>query len=86
LAAEEAYQVGAQVDQVDEPHTTFIFALEAYPEPKCLSSDDLNALYNKLKSYSEVGRLIGASEDFVRQNHKPHQLNPLLYKNKRKRD
>lgn len=45
---------GAQVAQVDEPLTTFVVELEAYPEGKVLSS----------------AVLIVASESFVRQNAK----------------
>ena len=55
---------GARVEQVDEPLTTFIFELEAYPEPKILSTDDLKALYRDLQSYKRVADLVGASEAF----------------------
>ena len=59
---------GAQVEGVDEPRAIFIFELAAYPEPKALSSRDLQELYNNLKSNQRVADLIGASEAFVRQN------------------
>lgn len=63
---------GAEVDEVDEPpvskNTIVIFELEAYPEPKNLKVFDLRALYARYKNYAAIGRLIGASEGFVRQN------------------
>jgi hypothetical protein len=59
---------GAQVAQVDEPRTVFIFELEAYPEAKSLSSADLRALYAATGSFYKVADLIGASEAFARQN------------------
>jgi hypothetical protein len=59
---------GAQVAQVDEPRTLFIFELEAYPEAKSLSSADLRALYAATGSFYGVADLIGASEAFARQN------------------
>ncbi len=67
---------GARVEQVDEPLTTFIFELEAYPEPKILSTDDLKALYRDLRSYKRVADPVGASEAFVRQ-----PCNSKRYKN-----
>src|SRR4051812_33574839 len=68
---------GAQVEQVDEPPATFVFELEAFPEAKSLSTKELEALYSCLKSFYKVADLIGSSETFARQNHKPHQLNRL---------
>lgn len=59
--------IGAQVEQVDEPPITFVFELEAFPEPKALSSTDLKELYEVHKSYQKVAGHIGASEAFVRQ-------------------
>jgi hypothetical protein len=63
---------GAQVDDVDEPlftaSTVVIFEFEAYPEPKVLTPIELQALYSQYKNYRAVGRLVGASEAFVRQN------------------
>ena len=59
---------GAQVEQVDEPRTLFIFELEAYPEPKSLSSTDLKELHDSFKNFKKVADHIGASEAFVRQN------------------
>lgn len=46
--------IGARVEQVDEPRTVFIFELEAYPEPKILSTDDLKRLYEEIRSYKRV--------------------------------
>lgn len=59
---------GAQVAQVDEPRTLFIFELEAYPEAKSLKTAELRALYAATGSFYEVADIIGASEAFVRQN------------------
>jgi hypothetical protein len=84
VSTRPTHLVSAQVEQVDEPPGTFIFELEAYPEAKSLSIEDLNTLYVRLKSFYKVADLIGASEAFVRQSHKPHRLNPLSYKNRRK--
>ena len=70
---------GARVDKVDEPLTTFVFELEAYPEPKILSSNELKALYGDLRSYKRVAALVGASEAFVRQ-----ACNSKRYKNSKK--
>ena len=61
---------GARVEQVDEPLTTFVFELEAYPEAKALSTQELRTLYHKLGSFYAVADLIGASEAFARQNSK----------------
>lgn len=43
---------------------------DAFPEPKALSPQNLRDLAFKYGSYVAVGRLIGASECFVRQNQK----------------
>lgn len=62
---------GARVEQVDEPHSASVvvcFELEAYPEPKVLSSIELRVLYARYKSFVRVGTAIGTSEGFVRQN------------------
>ena len=62
---------GARVEQVDEHHfghTVVVFEFEAYPEPKVLSSTELQALYARYKSFYKVGDAIGASEGFARQN------------------
>jgi hypothetical protein len=67
------FYFGAQVAQVDEPLTTFIFELEAYPEAKALKSKELRALYARLKSFYKVADLIGSSEGFARQNAKVKQ-------------
>jgi len=61
---------GSEVTQVDEPLTTFIFELDAYPEPKCLSAIQLNALYQLLGTNERVARLIGTSTNFVREKTK----------------
>lgn len=63
---------GRELTQVDEPpdlsSTTVIFELEAYPEPKCLSPDDLRALYDQLGTNKLVAAHIGTSTNFVRGN------------------
>ena len=63
---------GARVEQVDEHHlgplALFIFEYECYPEAKILSSTELRALHQKLGGWPAVGRMIGASEGFARQN------------------
>jgi hypothetical protein len=70
---------GAQADEVDEliskaANTVIIFEFEAYPEPKILTPIELQALYAQYKNYRALGRLIGASEGFVRQNlYKPRK-------------
>lgn len=57
---------GAQVAQVDEPLTTFIFELEA----KAVSAAQLTHLHREFGSFYRVAEVIGASEAFVRQNAK----------------
>ena len=42
--------------------------LEAYPEPKCLTKEELQAVVLKMAGIGKAGRHIGASESFVRQN------------------
>jgi len=59
---------GAQVEQVDEPLATFIFEMEAYPEAKSLSPQELSDLYLRLKNFYTVADLIGSSEVFARQH------------------
>ncbi len=70
---------GRELTQVDEPpyrgSTTVIFELEAYPEPKSLSPDDLKALYLKLGTNKRVAAHIGTSTNFVRG--KRSTINPL---------
>ena len=61
---------GAQAAQVDEPLTTFVFELIAYPEAKALSPAELRALHATTGSFYQVGDLIGTSEAFARQNAK----------------
>ena len=64
---------GAQVDEVDEHRfgrAVVVFEFEAYPEPKILSSTELQALHARYKSFYKVGYAIGASEGFARQNAK----------------
>ncbi len=62
--------IGAQAAQVDEPLTTLIFELSAYPEAKALSPAELRALHATTGSFYQVADLIGTSEAFVRQNAK----------------
>lgn len=63
---------GRELTQVDEPpyrgSTTVIFELEAYPEPKSLSSAVLNTLYDQLGTNKLVAARIGSSTNFVRGN------------------
>ncbi len=70
---------GAQASEVSEPRDLISDNLirseailqmefEAYPEPKALSSEDLRGLIDKHGSYAEVGRQLGSSPCFVRQN------------------
>ena len=65
------FKNGARVEQVDEhrfEEAVVIFEFEAYPEPKVLSPFELQALYDRYKSFYRVGDVIGASEGFARQN------------------
>ena len=70
-------ETGRELTQVDEPlYTgliTFIFELEVYPEPKALSSTDLDTLYQKLGTNKMVADLIGSSTNFVRANRTPNK-------------
>lgn len=63
---------GREFTQVDEPQfsppTIFIFELEAYPEPKCLSPADLEALFQQLGTNKKVADHINASTNFIRDN------------------
>ena len=63
---------GAEVEQVDEPlwepSALVVFELEAYPEPRSPSPEELRALYRRYKSFYRVAEVIGASEAFARQN------------------
>lgn len=65
------YKLGAQSEQVGEhlrpPCATFIFEIEAYPEPKSLSAKNLKVLCTALGGFRQVANRIGASEAFVRQ-------------------
>jgi len=62
-------EFGRELAQVDEPpyrgSTTVIFELEAYPEPKSLSPDDLSALYDQLGTNKLVADHIGSSTNFA---------------------
>lgn len=53
---------GRELQQVDEPAfhspTTIIFEFEGYPEPKCLSPDDLEALYQRFKTNKAVANIL----------------------------
>ncbi len=66
------FRLGAQVEQVGEhrQQSTALFILEynCYPEAKILSSMELRALHQDLRSWHKVAELVGASEAFVRQN------------------
>ncbi len=68
-------KIGRELTQVDEPpyqgSTTLVIELEAYPEPKSLSSTDLKALYARFKTNKRVAMHIGSSINFVRDNKKP---------------
>ncbi len=66
---------GARVEQVDEPLTTFIIELEAYPEAKALSPKELSQLYRALGSFKKVAEVIGSSESFATQNVKSKKRN-----------
>ncbi len=70
----EAEILGAQVEQVGEhpasPSALFVFDFECYPEAKILSSSELMVLRQKFSDWYAVGKLIGASEAFARQNAK----------------
>ena len=62
---------GARVEQVDEPHSASVVVcseLDAYPEPKVLSPDQLQALYERYGTFVAAGKVIGSSPCFVRQN------------------
>jgi len=59
---------GARVEKVDEPRALFIFELEAYPEAKILSSNELKALYQEFNSSFKVASIVVASEAFVRHS------------------
>ena len=63
---------GAQVEKVDELLFTgssiFVFEMDAYPEAKILSPQELQQLYKAYGSWDMVADEVGASEAFVRQN------------------
>ncbi len=65
---------GAQVEQVGEHRqqatALLIFVYNCYPEAKILSSLDLRALHQDLRSWHKVAELVGASEAFARQSAK----------------
>lgn len=66
----EVEVLGAQVDEVDEhqsDRTVVCVEFEEYPEPKVLSSDELQTLYGRFKSFYKVADAIGTSEAFARQ-------------------
>jgi len=67
---------GARAEQVGEhlglSTALFMVEYECYPEAKILSGVELRALHQRLGGWPAVGRLIGASEAFARQNAKNH--------------
>jgi len=64
------FENGRELEQVDEPRATFIFEIEAYPEPRSLSASQLKALYQQFGTNLRVAEHIGSSLNFVRDNRK----------------
>lgn len=56
---------GGEGRKVGEHSAVVIFELEAYPEPKALSCDDLKTLIKRFKTTVAVAKYIGASQSFV---------------------
>ncbi|MGE0764592.1 MAG: hypothetical protein AB7N80_15055 [Bdellovibrionales bacterium] len=51
--------------KVDELRGVVCFELEAYPEPKALSGENLKALSKRFRTTVAVAEHIGASQSFV---------------------
>ena len=77
------FKIGAQVQEVDEPHQLIASSLESslirsqailqiefdvIAEAKALLPAQISELYQKNRTYGATARLIGVSEGFVRQN------------------
>lgn len=73
------FQNGARVAEVEEPlwaakTILFEFEVDEVAEPKALRGCDLQMQVSRHGSFAKVAIAIGASEAFVRQNHKKSKM------------
>jgi hypothetical protein len=70
-------KVGGESLKVGELSSSVIFDLDAYPEPKILSSAEIKKLVALYGSTTAVARFLGCSQSFVSE-----RLNQKINKNK----
>jgi hypothetical protein len=68
---------GGENDKVSEHSVVVIFELEAYPEPKILSSIELQELL-KTHSYRNLAKALGCSIGFIYERCSKKQIRLIL--------